>query len=103
MFALQNEIFVVLRVATHPLVLSLDPFLRVLKSHLVSFSSKRFETDVTRDKACRVWLSERTVQLSAPEDPDPGDRADVSVLANRLLLQKRFSSLGLFVRSLADR
>lgn len=99
-FPLQNEIFLLLKIENEPFVFSLDPYLQVLKCHLVSFTSRKTDVVFRRDDDFKVCISENKIQLDKHSSPSS---MDVSILASQIMLGKKFSSTGVFIRKKADK
>ena len=94
---LQNEIFVILKINEEPFLFSIDPFLLVMKSHLLTFTSKNPNFNISDYQSYKIFISENQIELNKMKEVY--NTYDVSMLASEVLLKKQYSSGGVFINT----
>lgn len=102
MFPLQNEIFMLLNINNQSYLFSVDPFLEIIKCHLLSFSSKISTVSFQNIEKYKILISENKLEIN--DNKNKLDNTyDVSFLANQKLLKNKYSLSGVFVKKYANK
>lgn len=95
---MQKEVFLLIKIKHNLFLFSVDPYLHIMKCHLLSFFSKKTQVDLNLVKNFKILISEKNLELNKQRQK-PNSTVDMSLLASQALLHKKFTSLGAFIKT----